>query len=58
MKKIVLNVDELRVETFDTAKMEPERGTVRAQSDTDYIRICTNTYDCNNSHCTCYIDAC
>lgn len=47
MKKLVLDVEELCVESFDTANAEPPRGTLRAMSETDHLRLCTAT------DCTC-----
>ena len=47
MKKLVLDVEKLRVESFRTAAEEEPRATVRAMSETNHLRACTAT------DCTC-----
>ena len=52
MKKIRLHLDSLRVETFETARGEEERGTVRAHSGVSC------TYNCTLDELTCAGPAC
>ena len=54
MKKLELNVDELRVESFPTDGAAAERGTVRANSlswGESYCNVC-ETYS-GPVHCFC-----
>lgn len=48
MKKLALNVDELRVDSFDTASIPDVRGTVNGHYtiDTTCVQTCTT---CQNS---------
>jgi hypothetical protein len=46
MKKLSLSVDALKVESFDTSKVEAARGTVAAHNDT---LDCTGTLECPDS---------
>jgi hypothetical protein len=50
MKKIRLDVDALRVETFETARAEADRGTVRAYDDASG-QSCP--YECTRYEPTC-----
>lgn len=57
MKKLSLNMDQLRVETFSTDAAMEERGTVDANSLPTYP-LCSGgypycqTYKCNTATCT------
>jgi hypothetical protein len=55
MRKIRLNTDTLRVETFETAAAEREQGTVRAH-DAASGQSCT--YNCTLDELTCRGPAC
>ena len=48
MKKLALNVEALRVESFATREMEAARGTVQARS-TDHLRHCSDGTECTNA---------
>ncbi|HEU0016399.1 MAG TPA: pinensin family lanthipeptide [Longimicrobium sp.] len=68
MKKLTLNLDDLQVESFETASAEAERGTVRAhdhcscECQTLPGETCpgreTCVYSCYGSRCwdTCHLD--
>jgi hypothetical protein len=48
MRKLALNADTLRVESFATQEAQPVRGTVRGHDDTIETENCTidNEYTC------------
>jgi hypothetical protein len=52
MRKLALNVDMLRVESFATQEVEPARGTVRGHDDTVETENCTIDYG------TCLLATC
>ncbi|HYR10670.1 MAG TPA: hypothetical protein VEQ60_23030 [Longimicrobium sp.] len=52
MKKLALNVDTLRVESFATQETASGRGTVRGHDDTMETENCTIDYD------TCLLATC
>ncbi|HSU15273.1 hypothetical protein [Longimicrobium sp.] len=57
MKKLTLRMDDLRVDSFDTAQAAKAAGTVRGQEDVTFLQATCRTCDvtCNPS-CddTCY----
>jgi hypothetical protein len=60
MKKLALDVDALRVETFATQAVAGHRGTVRGHDDTVETENCTFEYTCLIQTClslkTCAVD--
>jgi hypothetical protein len=52
MKKLMLDVDTLRVESFATQDVDARRGTVRGHDDTMETENCTIDYD------TCLLATC
>lgn len=52
MKKLALNLDTLRVESFATQEVQPARGTVRGHDDTMETENCTIDYN------TCILATC
>ena len=52
MVKLTLNVDELRVESFRTAEIEPARGTVNAHA--TQVKTCANTCHCTSVDIGCF----
>jgi hypothetical protein len=60
MKKLTLDLDALRVDSFETDEDGPYRGTVQGQSDTDMHRVCTTPTNCETdvSHSTCMAGTC
>lgn len=60
MKKLMLELDHLRVESFATDAESPERGTVEGNSlPTKPLcsRFCPPTVSCNDT-ATCTVDVC
>jgi hypothetical protein len=60
MKKLSLNMDELRVESFSTDLAQAERGTVEANSLPTYP-LCSGYSGCRTYRCetaTCTLDVC
>lgn len=60
MKKLSLNLNELRVETFATDNAGDERGTVEANSLPTYP-LCSGYPYCKTYNCethTCTVDVC
>lgn len=53
MNKLALNVDDLRVESFETAPEMPSRGTVMANETTGNQIICECSYDVGTCDNTC-----
>jgi hypothetical protein len=67
MSKLTLRIDELKVESFDTAETSAERGTVAAhesrppiQTDVQDSCECTFAPSCNQTNCRCMgtVDLC
>jgi hypothetical protein len=65
MRKLRLDLDELAVETFETAADARERGTVRARCDESLSNdfFTDNDIECYTNtptvaECTCYLDVC
>jgi len=56
MKKLKLELDELSVESFPTARAEEERGTVAGQNEPPYTQSCDGSCvnTCNSCVNTCY----
>ena len=55
MKKLRLELEELQVESFTTAELDGDRGTVEA-----YISVrCNTNYTCDPANNTCaYVETC
>lgn len=56
MKKLTLQVDDLRVESFETVRTEAPRGTVRGNAPTWYCSEqidCTYDYGCETENVSC-----
>lgn len=53
MKKLVLNIDNLSVESFETASGARERGTVQGNVTTGNQIICECSYDVGSCDYTC-----
>ena len=53
MKKLALDTDMLRVESFPTANVPTERGTVEAHAVTQ-IKTCANTCHCTSVNIGCW----
>ncbi|WP_420130141.1 hypothetical protein [Longimicrobium sp.] len=51
MKKLALDVDTLRVESFATQEVQPARGTVRGHDDTVETENCTLVRTCLITTC-------
>jgi hypothetical protein len=51
MRKLALNVDALRVESFATQEARPARGTVRGHDDTVETENCTFVNTCLITTC-------
>jgi hypothetical protein len=51
MRKLALNVDALRVESFATQEVGPARGTVRGHDDTVETENCTLVNTCLITTC-------
>lgn len=65
MKKIVLSLDTLRVESFETAASRPARGTVRGLETMDEVGAgsndisCDTCQTCDDSQCdSCWFNTC
>jgi hypothetical protein len=65
MKKIVLSLDALEVESFETAAGRPERGTVRGLDAVDEVGSASNDISCDtcqtcdDSQCdSCWFNTC
>jgi hypothetical protein len=54
MNKLKLNLDDLTVETFESAAAFEQRGTVEAREfiDTQWVTLCRT--GCVSSPCICY----
>jgi hypothetical protein len=53
MNKLKLNVDELTVESFESAAVSEQRGTVEAREKWPTARTICNT-ECVSSPCVCW----
>lgn len=53
MRKLGLKLDDLAVESFETAPETPQRGTVMANQTTGNQVICECTYDVGTCDYTC-----
>jgi hypothetical protein len=65
MKKIVLSLDALQVESFETAAGRPARGTVRGNDRVDEVDAASNDISCDtcqtcdDSQCdSCWFNTC
>ena len=55
MRKLMLNADDLKVDSFDVAEGETQRGTVQANEDSPH---CTITVACDTCYVSCNFTAC
>jgi len=54
MKKLVLDADELRVDSFPTDEVSGLRGTVAANEGPTQLKTCANTCHCTSVDIGCW----